>query len=128
MTCRLVLCVLALCFCTPASAQINKCVDARGKVSYVDGPCPDAKPAVRVLPSFGVEQNVVQGQQGGAAAQPGDTVPQQAEQPGRRRDCERAWEELRQQREMLEGWPASSREMMRGQLAAREQELRRECP
>jgi hypothetical protein len=128
MTCRLVLCVLAFCVCAPALAQINKCVDAGGKVSYVDGPCPDARPAVRVLPSFGVEQNVVQGQRGGAAAQPDDTVPQQAAQPARRGDCERAWEELGKQREMLDGWPAASRDVMRGQLAAKEQELRRECP
>jgi hypothetical protein len=128
MTGRLVLCLLALCVCMPAWAQIKKCVDAGGKTSYVEGPCPDAKPAVRVLPSFGVEQNVVQGERGGAAAQPGDSAPRQAEQPSRRADCERAWEQLVQQREMLEEWPVASREMLRGQLAAREQELRRECP
>jgi hypothetical protein len=127
MICRLVLCMLVLWVGT-AWAQINKCVDAQGKVSYVEGPCPDAKPAVRVLPSFGVEQNVVQGERGGAAAQPGDPAPRQREQPGRRADCERAWEELAQQRAMLEAWPAASREIMRGQLAAKEQELRRECP
>jgi hypothetical protein len=36
-------CAAVFFVCLPASAQINKCVDARGRVSYQEQPCPGAK-------------------------------------------------------------------------------------
>ena len=42
-------CIAAFFACSPAWAQINKCVDARGKVSYQEQPCPGAK-IERIVP------------------------------------------------------------------------------
>ena len=33
---------LLACACAAQAADVRKCVDARGKVTYVDGPCPRA--------------------------------------------------------------------------------------
>jgi Domain of unknown function (DUF4124) len=41
-------CAAAFFACAPAWAQINKCVDARGKVSYQEQPCPGSA-AARVI-------------------------------------------------------------------------------
>lgn len=39
---RIVLVALVAMACTAHAADVRKCVDARGKVVYVDGPCPPA--------------------------------------------------------------------------------------
>jgi hypothetical protein len=116
---RTLLCALAICACAPAWAQINKCVDARGRVSYQEQPCPGAR-IERVSPSP-------------QAAEPAATPQQpQGEAAGereqrRRRECAQGFEQLSESWAQLEQWPASSRETLRGQLEARERELRRDC-
>jgi Domain of unknown function (DUF4124) len=84
---RTLLCALALFVCAPASAQINKCVDARGKVSYQEQPCPGAK-IERIAPSSQpAEQGAAQPQPAGAAAD---------EREKRRRECVQAREQLKE--------------------------------
>lgn len=77
------MCVAAFALCAPAWAQIHKCVDARGKVSYQEQPCPGtvqraAPPAPAVAPGAAP-----------AAAAPGEIAPPMPDQAAK--DCAERW-------------------------------------
>lgn len=97
MSPRTPIALLAALICTGAAhAQVMRCVDAAGRVSYTDGRCPDHTQAVEIEPAKTPEQL--------------EAEREQAEIAQRQRlQRQRAWQEERRTRAEIEALQAQSR-------------------
>ena len=116
------LCALGIGMCAPALAQINKCVDERGRVSYQEQPCPGAKPPVKVFsaPPAEAESAPPQAQ--------GDPASRAREAEDMRRNCPQARAQIAEARKVMETLPPGQQGPMRAAVEEQEAKLRRECP
>ena len=102
--------------CAPAWGQINKCVDARGKVSYQEQPCPGSKP-VRVFAAPAAEPGSAAPLQEQAA-----TASRQASAPPSREQCSQVFADIEKARANLPNLRPAEQERLR-EVLEREQSM-----
>jgi hypothetical protein len=117
-------CVAAFFACSPAWAQINKCVDARGKVSYQEQPCPGAK-IERIVPA--ARSQPAAPPQPAATPQPVATPQPAAKESDARANCAQTFAEIQRTRASIPNLRPAEQKRLRKALEREESMWKERC-